>query len=331
MKQLYFTTKNCRVNAQGRLTDLTRTEPETGNYRLIKQLFFSFTLLIIMQGMAWGQTTLAHFGLNGNLIADNVNAVGTPSATQTGLTSSSSTTPCEGSSHYYANGSGDILDITINTTGFTSITISWKQKKSDSGGDGRWYLYGDSANDGTFEYSKLDNPVVVTNDCTAKTVTLDNSFNDKSAIKLRFQSNVTSGSYLILDDISITGTVLVIPGQIKFTSSGTFTVPAGVSSVTVQAWGGGGKGGTRSSNGVSGGGGGGAYSSSTVSVTPGNYTVTVGAGSTTTSAGGDSWFGSTSTVMAKGGNSVANNSTTGANGGSASSSVQTVINSSLQA
>lgn len=103
-----------------------------------------------------------------------------------------------------------------------------------------------------------------------------------------------------------------------FTANGTFTVPAGVTCVTVEAWGGGGKGGTRTMGTFvySGGGGGGAYAKKTaVTVVPGTaYTVTVGTGSTTTAAGGDSWFIATTTILAKGGSSVADNSSTGANG-----------------
>ena len=113
--------------------------------------------------------------------------------------------------------------------------------------------------------------------------------------------------------------------QQTFLANDTYTVPAGVTQVTVECWGGGGRGGTRSSNGRGGGGGGGAYSRSTVTVTPGNtYTVTVGAGSNSTSSGGDSWFGSAATVMAKGGSSSGNNSTNGGNGGAAASGVGTV-------
>ena len=102
-----------------------------------------------------------------------------------------------------------------------------------------------------------------------------------------------------------------------YNGSGTFTVPAGVTSITVECWGGGGKGGARStSTGACGGGGGGGYSRSVIAVTPGsNHSVNVGLGATTTAAGGDSWFGSTSTIRAIGGNSVANNTTTGATGG----------------
>ncbi|MDX9881255.1 MAG: choice-of-anchor L domain-containing protein [Prolixibacteraceae bacterium] len=94
-----------------------------------------------------------------------------------------------------------------------------------------------------------------------------------------------------------------------FTSSGSFTVPAGVISVDVEAWGGGGAGGGQSSNqDGGGGGGGGAYSrKNSITVTPGNnYTVVVGAGGAGVTAGngnagGDSYFIDISTVLAKGG------------------------------
>lgn len=100
--------------------------------------------------------------------------------------------------------------------------------------------------------------------------------------------------------------------------SGTFVVPEGITSITVEVWGGGGRGGSRTSNGRGGGGGGGAYSQSVFSVTPGqSFNYSVGAGSSTTAAGGDTWFGTATTLMAKGGSSVPNNNTNGALGGQA--------------
>ncbi len=96
-----------------------------------------------------------------------------------------------------------------------------------------------------------------------------------------------------------------------FTTSGTWTAPAGITSVDVEVWGGGGGGGGSegdSSDG-GGGGGGGAYSRTTaITVVPGTtYTVTVGATGTagatngTGGPGGDSWFINTTTILAKGG------------------------------
>lgn len=64
-----------------------------------------------------------------------------------------------------------------------------------------------------------------------------------------------------------------------FTTSGTFTAPAGVTGVEYEVWGGGGGAGGCNSNGISGPGGGGGYSRGFLAVVPGTgYTVTVGAG-----------------------------------------------------
>lgn len=117
----------------------------------------------------------------------------------------------------------------------------------------------------------------------------------------------------------------------KFTNSGSFTVPAGVTQITVKAWGAGGRGGSRDRNsGTSGGGGAGAYSESTISVTPGETLFySSGIGSTTTNPGGDSWIsrnanGSNPILLAKGGNSAGVNSRTGASGGLASQGIGTI-------
>jgi hypothetical protein len=113
-----------------------------------------------------------------------------------------------------------------------------------------------------------------------------------------------------------------------YSASGTFTVPAGVTTVDVQAWGGGGKGGSRTSgSNAYGGGGGGAYAASTVSVNALNapHSVTVGTGSTLNNTdGGDSWFISNTTILAKGGKTVSNNTTAGGAGGLASASIGTI-------
>lgn len=86
-----------------------------------------------------------------------------------------------------------------------------------------------------------------------------------------------------------------------FSTSGSFTVPAGVYELEVEVWAGGGAGGTCSiaSNGGGGGGGGGGYARKRIAVTPGNVIpVTVGlggtgggAGNVQSGSGGSSSFG----------------------------------------
>lgn len=107
-----------------------------------------------------------------------------------------------------------------------------------------------------------------------------------------------------------------------FNSSGTWTAPAGVTSVDVQAWGAGGGGADDSMRG-GGGGGSGAFASATLTVVPGTtYTVTVGTGGSSGAAGGASSFGNGTQLLARGGSGAT--SDTGATAGLASTSVGTV-------
>jgi hypothetical protein len=113
-----------------------------------------------------------------------------------------------------------------------------------------------------------------------------------------------------------------------YTTDGTFTVPAGVTSLTIETLGGGGAGGS-ADNVRAGGGGGGAYSKRTIAVTPAQtlYIVTgrgAVAGSGTPSAGGTTYVAESATqsyssalIFARGGNTPAYNSRTGAPGGAA--------------
>lgn len=106
-----------------------------------------------------------------------------------------------------------------------------------------------------------------------------------------------------------------------FTSSGTFTIPTGVTKVKVTVVGGGGGGGNGSNGvGASGGGGGGAAISILSGVTPGNtLTVTIGAGGSAGVAGGTSSVASgtqtITTISATGGGLGSTAGVNGANGG----------------
>jgi len=116
-------------------------------------------------------------------------------------------------------------------------------------------------------------------------------------------------------------------GQSSYTASGTWVCPAGVTSVTVQCWGGGGGGGSRSVNGGAGGGGGGAFASGTIAVVPGTtYPVTVGTGGASTVAGIRSAFKTaTDSIIAAGGKGGVANDSVGATGGLISACRGTII------
>jgi hypothetical protein len=110
-----------------------------------------------------------------------------------------------------------------------------------------------------------------------------------------------------------------------YTTSGTFTVPAGVISVTVECWGGGGGGSTITTTGRrGGGGGGGAFASGVVTVIPGNsYSVVVGTGGNANTAGNNSTFNGTN-VVADAGDGAQPNSQTPGPGGTVAASAGTI-------
>ncbi len=116
--------------------------------------------------------------------------------------------------------------------------------------------------------------------------------------------NVATPVTQLLKVLTVIRTVITTAG------TSTWTCPAGVTSIKVEAWGGGGSGGSTSTGGLGGGGAGGSYvAHSAVSVVPGSsYALTVGAGGIPSSngnssgtAGGATTFASTLPVVANGG------------------------------
>ncbi|MFO7999571.1 MAG: hypothetical protein R6U86_11390, partial [Bacteroidales bacterium] len=104
---------------------------------------------------------------------------------------------------------------------------------------------------------------------------------------------------------------LAQPTSVTFSTNGPFVVPAGVTSIIVEAWGGGGGGAIAGKDRA--GGGGGSYARSTLTVSPGtSYAIVVGLGGVPGNAGGTSSFGN-NLVVAPGGHSGSGN--TGGNGG----------------
>lgn len=152
--------------------------------------------------------------------------------------------------------------------------------------------------------------------------------------RVRLDATYSNGN-LFIDHVRVNVYYLPLPGSTitqTFTSSGSFTVPNCVTSLTVEAWGGGGGGaGDASSGGYgNGGGGGGAYAKvNTITVTPGgSYTITIGTGgaggasnSQPGTDGGSSSFSysSNNICVADGGKGGAVNNNGGAGGAGGSS------------
>lgn len=130
--------------------------------------------------------------------------------------------------------------------------------------------------------------------------------------------------------ISVSG----VWGQIFFTSgvtntsgSGNWTVPCGVTAITVQVWGGGGGGGGAKKTNASGSGGGsGGYSTMTITVTPGTvFACSIGlGGSAGTATGTDGGLGGTST-FSNGGLGINISAAGGTGGGGGNGAINTTI------
>ena len=148
-------------------------------------------------------------------------------------------------------------------------------------------------------------------DTIAYAVVASNSGGQTHA-NVTLEDMVPAGTVYVPGSLVVTQTPLAVTTAV-FASSATFVAPAGVTSVTVEAWGGGGGGGRARGNPATGGGGaGGSYARKTMAVVPlQSYTVTVGAGGiggngtgTDTQhgrVGNPSWFDTTNTVFAQGG------------------------------
>jgi len=160
---------------------------------------------------------------------------------------------------------------------------------------------------GTYQSVTVDAKGRVTDGTNPTSLDIDITGNAATATKLATARTIAltgavtgSGTFDGSGDLSITTSAgSVIHGKQMFTSSGTFTVPDGVTEVWVSmcGGGGGGGGGGGSYNAISGAGGGGAaaYLAKAVTVTSGeSITITIGAAGSAGASGGSGGSGGTS-------------------------------------
>ena len=209
----------------------------------------------------------------------------------------------------------------IATTAFVNAEIANDAPtKTGTGASGTWGISvtGSSA-------SCTGNAATATKLATARTISLTGDVTGSATFDGSANASITA---TVANDSHTHTSATVPPGGIGgyqlFTTSGTFTVPTGVTSVyvTMCGGGGGGGGGDGASWAGAGGGGGGSYVNKQLTVTPGTgYTITIGAGGSggainaNGSAGGSTSFGALLTAGGGGGGGTSAVNPTGGSAG----------------
>ena len=234
----------------------------------------------------------------------------------------------------------NISSVTATTQSATVIRISWKNpaKGPYTGVKVFMSTSGNPGTGGTAKYTGTGSSTTASGTSYVDITGLSGATKYYFTV-CAYVTNVGNGTAS-----NVNATTKAAAGSKTFTSSGTFTVPAGVTSIDIFCVGGGASGGsiaTPSGGGKRFTGGGGSGKTATkkaYTVTPGSsFTVTIGAGGSTyqptgytdytaAGSGGTTSFGSV--ISASGGVGSASNSSSGANGGSGGGSRGSISTSS---
>jgi hypothetical protein len=157
----------------------------------------------------FGQTTLVHYKFNDNLNAE-AGAIGSPSLTYSitatyngGVEGNSLVT---GTTAAVANGA--FVELTITTTGYEDIEVSWAARTSNATNSGAWVLTGNSGSG--FGAIHTQSPLS-TSFVNTGWISLASAFNDNSSIVLRITANNPQPRNMRIDDLIIRGTALAGP------------------------------------------------------------------------------------------------------------------------
>jgi len=165
--------------------------------------FFKSVLIIAIfsfSQIGLGQTTLVNFKFENNL-TPQVGSIGSP--TLTNSTAVSYFGGVTGQSVAYGASTNKYFDLTISTTGYDNIKISFSGRSSQNGSS--WEVSGDSSGGTTFT-------AITSLSCpngsfgSLSPTLIGANYSNKSSIKIRIKAIGTSAT-LRLDDLILTGTV----------------------------------------------------------------------------------------------------------------------------
>lgn len=160
---------------------------------------------LFLVSAAIGQTTtLATYYFENNITAQ-AGAIGSPTLTSSN-TGYSNTTFCQGSYSISSGTNGAYIELTISTSGYSNIGVSWIGRRSSSSTNS-WLLTADSGSGYGLTLYTQTNSTTCT---TIPTQTLSDAFNDNSSIKIRITLSRASGTGY-LDQLLITGTACSLP------------------------------------------------------------------------------------------------------------------------
>ncbi|ESU29013.1 hypothetical protein FLJC2902T_10470 [Flavobacterium limnosediminis JC2902] len=167
----------------------------------LKLLLLAFLLFVTL---GWGQTTLANYKFENNLTVE-AGSIGSPNLTfSIAPTYNAGVIGVALSTGTGANANGAFLEVTIATTGYTGVTVSWAGRTSNAATPGSWVLTGDSGSGygATILSQSLTTTFVNTGD-----ISLGASFDNNASIKIKIAANNSSFRNLRIDDLIIKGTL----------------------------------------------------------------------------------------------------------------------------
>lgn len=164
--------------------------------------FKIFFIALLVSGLSWGQTTLATFNFEASNLTVSPGAIGSPVLTgSTTVSYFGGSTVTSTASACFASANTRFFELTIATTGYSSITVDWNARISAVSGS--WVV---TANSGSGYGATLSTQTLSTTFAAAPQLSLGAAFDNNSSIKIRWTASVSAAQTIRIDDIVIKGT-----------------------------------------------------------------------------------------------------------------------------